>query len=54
MARRPTAQQPKEAAKLSPQEMTLGIERLTKRLADVESFDPTSVTDQHSHPELVD
>ena len=51
MVKKPTAQMPQEA-RLSPQEMTSGIERLKRRLADIDKFDPRSVTDQHSHPEL--
>jgi predicted nucleotide-binding protein len=52
MARKPIVPQSKEPAKLSPQQMTAGIERLKKRLVAVEQFEPQSVTDQYSHPEL--
>jgi hypothetical protein len=34
---------PKQPANLSPQQITAGIERLTKRLEELQRFDPTSV-----------
>jgi hypothetical protein len=37
---------PKQPANLSAQQMQAGIERLTKRLAEVKTFDPRSVTEQ--------
>ena len=45
-------QLPKQAAQLTPQLMTAGIDRLKKRLEDVQRFEPQSVTDQYNAPEL--
>lgn len=42
----------KQPAQLTPQQMIAGIERLKKRLEEVERFDPLSVTDQHNAPNL--
>jgi predicted nucleotide-binding protein len=42
----------KQTAQLSPQQMGAGIERLKKRLLEVQSFDPQSVIDQHNAPAL--
>jgi predicted nucleotide-binding protein len=42
----------KQAAQLTPQQMVAGIERLKRRLLEVQSFDPQSVTDQHNAPAL--
>jgi len=52
MARQPKPQLPKQAAQLTPQQMTAGIDRLKKRLEDVRGFQPQSVTDQYNTPEL--
>ncbi len=52
MARQSKPQRPKQPAQLPPPEMKSGIERLKKRLAAVQSFDPQSVTNQFNTPEL--
>jgi predicted nucleotide-binding protein len=52
MARRTSVQAPKQPAKLTPAQMTAGIERLKKRIEEVERVDPQSVTDQHNTPDL--
>ena len=51
MARQSTPQQ-KHAAQLTAAEMKAGIERIEKRIKEVEVFDPKSVTDQHTAPDL--
>src|SRR5271170_3419681 len=52
MARSSKPPPPKQAAQLSAQQITAGIERLKKRLEEVQRFDPRSVTDQYSAPAL--
>ncbi len=37
---------------MSPQELQQGIDRLTKRLGDVEALDPTTVIEQHNIPHI--
>ncbi len=37
---------------MSPQELQQGIDRLTKRLGDVEALDPTAVIEQHNIPHI--
>ena len=49
---RSTQPPPKQPANLSPQQITAGIERLTKRLEELQRFDPASVTEQYDNPEL--
>jgi hypothetical protein len=49
---RSTKPPPKQAAQLTPQQMTAGIARLKRRREEVERFDPLSVTDQHNTPAL--
>jgi predicted nucleotide-binding protein len=36
----------------TPEELRLGIDRLTKRLGEVSAFDPTSVTEQNNIPQV--
>ena len=52
MARRTPTQVPKQPARLTPAQMTAGIERLKKRTEEVERVEPRSVTDQHNTPDL--
>lgn len=40
------------AANLTADEMAAGVKRLSKRINEVEAFDPNTVTDQFDHPEL--
>ena len=51
MARRTIPSQ-KHEAQLTATEMKVGIERVGKRIKELEDFDPKSVTDQHSTPDL--
>jgi hypothetical protein len=39
-------------ADLIPQQITAGIERLTKRLDELHRFDPAAVTEQYNIPEM--
>ena len=43
---------PKQPANLTPQQITAGIQRLTKRLEELQRFDTASVTEQYNIPEL--
>ena len=52
MARRSMSKPQKHPAQLTPQKMKSGIERLRKCLDEVNAFEPGSVTDQYSTPEL--
>ena len=51
MARQTTPPQ-KNTAQLTAAEMKAGIERIQKRIKDLEAFDPSSVTDQYATPDL--
>jgi predicted nucleotide-binding protein len=51
MARR-TTPPPPQPAQLTPPAMRAGIDRLRKRIAEVEQFDPGTVTDQYDIPAL--
>jgi predicted nucleotide-binding protein len=53
MARRSTRETPKRVAELTPQQMRLGIDRLTKLIDRVRQFDPKSVTEQHNIPHVI-
>jgi predicted nucleotide-binding protein len=53
MARRPSAPPPPQPARLTPPEMRAGIDRLRKRIAEVEQFEPRTVKDQFNIPEIV-
>jgi hypothetical protein len=52
MAHQSKPQLPKQPAKLAPQDMESGIERLKKCLEAVNRFKAQSVTDQYNAPEL--
>jgi predicted nucleotide-binding protein len=52
MPRRPSASSPPEPARLTPQAMQAGIDRLRKRIEEVKQFNPQSVTDQYNIPEV--
>lgn len=52
MARRSGTPPAKQPARLSIQELQAGIGRLQKRVAEVNQFDPASVTDQYNIPHV--
>jgi predicted nucleotide-binding protein len=52
MARRTSAPPTPEPARLTPQDMQSGINRLQKRLDEVRKFEPTSVTEQYNIPHV--
>jgi predicted nucleotide-binding protein len=53
MSRRPaTGQANERSASLSAEQIKAGINRLSKRLSEVEAFDPNKVTDQSNIPEI--
>jgi hypothetical protein len=43
---------PKQPANLTSQQITAGIERLKKRLEELQRFDPASVAEQYNIPEM--
>ncbi len=51
MARRSTPE-PKQPARLTPEQMRAGIDRLEKRLEELKEFDPQSVTEQYNVPHV--
>jgi predicted nucleotide-binding protein len=51
MASRPAQPPPSQPAILTPPEMRAGIERLRRRIVEVEQFDPGSVTDPSNIPQ---
>jgi predicted nucleotide-binding protein len=51
MARRTAASLLPQPARLTPQAMKAGIERLQRRIEEVKKFDPQTVTEQYNIPE---
>lgn len=49
---RQTVPPQKQAAQITAAEMKAGIDRIEKRIKEVEAFDPRSVTDQYATPDL--
>jgi predicted nucleotide-binding protein len=52
MARRPTREPAKSPANLTPQQMTMGVDRLNRLIEKIRQFDPASVTEQYNIPHV--
>src|ERR1051326_8398473 len=52
MARRSTREPAKSSANLTPQQMTMGVDRLNRLIEKVRQFDPASVTEQYNIPHV--